>query len=343
MMTLEEMQRKKEEMGFSYTDIARRSGVPLATVQKVLSGITKSPRYRTRMDLERVFCGRDELSAAQNPSEEISLSEYPAGGSVSAGIPSAEFNRIISEEATDQFKSRNTAGQSRVVMRAMIKALSIALGSQSEPQKKNKNAPEARDDTATVPVNNSMRTERIAGVDFYEETSDVVHQAYRFAFASAIREIIHNFDPTYAVMIGPVDLALDRNMETVVRPDVFLLHGKEQIKEQRIEGVPEFILEVLSEESRLKDLSLKYLAYLYAGVQEYWCLDPSGKTVTVYDLDAIRDTVLTKKELPDDSEKNGKKVYRFDQQIPLQISSGHCVLDLKEITEELSFTAQESN
>ena len=38
-MTLEEMRERKRELGYSNETLAEKSGVPLATVQKVLSGI----------------------------------------------------------------------------------------------------------------------------------------------------------------------------------------------------------------------------------------------------------------------------------------------------------------
>ena len=46
-MTVEEMKKKKTELGFSCEQISDRSGVPLGTVQKIFSGITKRPRYDT--------------------------------------------------------------------------------------------------------------------------------------------------------------------------------------------------------------------------------------------------------------------------------------------------------
>lgn len=54
-MTIEEMQRRKQEMGYSYEKIAELSGLPIGTVQKVLGGITRNPRYETRQALEKVF------------------------------------------------------------------------------------------------------------------------------------------------------------------------------------------------------------------------------------------------------------------------------------------------
>lgn len=54
-MTLSEMKERKKELGYSYEQIAEKSGVPLSTVQKVFSGATQSPRYDTLYAIEKVF------------------------------------------------------------------------------------------------------------------------------------------------------------------------------------------------------------------------------------------------------------------------------------------------
>ncbi len=46
-MTIEEMKKRKKELGYSNLRLAEISGVPVGTVQKILSGETKSPRYDT--------------------------------------------------------------------------------------------------------------------------------------------------------------------------------------------------------------------------------------------------------------------------------------------------------
>ena len=55
MMTPEQMRKRKQELGYSYEKIAELTGVPVGTVQKVLSGITKTPRHETLKALEAAF------------------------------------------------------------------------------------------------------------------------------------------------------------------------------------------------------------------------------------------------------------------------------------------------
>ena len=54
-MTIEEMKRRKRELGYTNQMIADRSGIPLSTVQKVFAGATASPRRETIEALERVL------------------------------------------------------------------------------------------------------------------------------------------------------------------------------------------------------------------------------------------------------------------------------------------------
>ena len=43
-MTLEEMKKRKTELGLTSQMISQMSGVPLGTVQKIFAGTTKAPR-----------------------------------------------------------------------------------------------------------------------------------------------------------------------------------------------------------------------------------------------------------------------------------------------------------
>ncbi len=60
-MTIEEMQQRKKELGYSNEVLAEKSGVPLGTVQKIFGGQTKAPRQKTIEALEYVLSKRPEL------------------------------------------------------------------------------------------------------------------------------------------------------------------------------------------------------------------------------------------------------------------------------------------
>ena len=58
-MTVKEMLERKRELGLTNEMIAQKSGVPLATVQKIFAGITKAPRRDTIRKLELLFSLRE--------------------------------------------------------------------------------------------------------------------------------------------------------------------------------------------------------------------------------------------------------------------------------------------
>ncbi len=62
-MTIEEMKKKKQELGYTYEQISDLSGVPLSTVQKLFRGETKSPRYDTITALTRLFSDSKPLAS----------------------------------------------------------------------------------------------------------------------------------------------------------------------------------------------------------------------------------------------------------------------------------------
>ena len=54
-MTIDEMKARKRELGYSNLMISQKSGVPLGTVQKIFSGITRNPRRDTITALEKLL------------------------------------------------------------------------------------------------------------------------------------------------------------------------------------------------------------------------------------------------------------------------------------------------
>ena len=65
-MTIEEMKKKKTELGLTNKMIAEKSGIPVSTLQKLFSGKTKAPR---KLTLDAVRLALDWLSAPQYAKE----------------------------------------------------------------------------------------------------------------------------------------------------------------------------------------------------------------------------------------------------------------------------------
>lgn len=82
----------------------------------------------------------------------------------------------------------------------------------------------------------------------------------------------------------PFDVILSE--EDVVQPDlVFVSNARSAIlKDEGIVGAPDLIVEILSDSSRKTDETIKRKLYEWAGVYEYWVVDPLLETVKVYRL-----------------------------------------------------------
>lgn len=71
----------------------------------------------------------------------------------------------------------------------------------------------------------------------------------------------------------------DRNW---LQPDLLVVCDKDKIRENHIEGAPDFIAEILSPTTQFRDFGIKKDTYEKFGVKEYWLINPKDKTILVY-------------------------------------------------------------
>ncbi len=96
---------------------------------------------------------------------------------------------------------------------------------------------------------------------------------------------------TCEVYIAPFDVRLpkgdenDEQIDTVVQPDLVVVCDREKLDERGCKGAPDLAVEVLSPGTAGKDMKIKLALYERVGVKEYWLVDPSNKTVQVYQLE----------------------------------------------------------
>ena len=86
-MTIQEMKQRKQELGYSNETLAKLSGLPLGTVQKVMAGVSKAPRQKTL----------EALSAALNGKEKYKTR-------VPAGQPSAVRETALAYSSSEERK-----------------------------------------------------------------------------------------------------------------------------------------------------------------------------------------------------------------------------------------------
>ena len=79
------------------------------------------------------------------------------------------------------------------------------------------------------------------------------------------------------VYVSPFDVYLDEHTNAVQPDIVFVAQKNLFIIERHIHGVPDLVVEVLSEGNKSHDLIKKKDLYQRFGIKEYWIIDPETK------------------------------------------------------------------
>ena len=175
------------------------------------------------------------------------------------------------------------------------------------------------DDYYALP--DERRVELIDGVIYDMAAPTLEHQIIIGEVHAQLRECIRERHADCTAFLSPCDVQLDKDDRTMVQPDVLVICGEFDKKGKRIYGAPDLTMEVLSPSTEAKDKIKKLDKYYYAGVREYWVIDPDGQTVEVHDFTGPH--IKT-------------KTYDFNSVIPVTISEGKCSIDFKEISRLLS-------
>ncbi len=126
------------------------------------------------------------------------------------------------------------------------------------------------------------RVELIDGVIYDMAAPTPLHQLIAGAVYAGIRAFIRENGGDCIPFIAPADVQLDCDSRTMVQPDVFILCKRDKLKRFGIYGAPDFVLEILSDSTRKKDMTVKLAKYMEAGVREYWVIDPEKRLLIVY-------------------------------------------------------------
>ena len=108
------------------------------------------------------------------------------------------------------------------------------------------------------------------------------HQTIVFRFARLIEDYADK-NQAGKVFLSPLDVVLSEHR--VVQPDVFFIsNGNKGIIQDRIRGVPDLAVEVISPGTWKRDRVEKKALYEQVGIAEYWIVDPESRSIEVFAL-----------------------------------------------------------
>ena len=301
-MAIEEMKKWKRTLGMTSGEISEASGVPLSTVQKIFSGVTKSPRRAT---LDAILSALERQAKMEGiPFETTSAireSTFDTNSSCGKDYDSLYSGSLYGENGSTGYPDRleESAGVYRVEKRDV-------------PSEK-KQGEYTLDDYYALP--DERRVELIDGVIYDMSAPAIIHQKILGELFILFRECMDRHEGNCEVYLSPCDVRLDRDNRTMVQPDLLVVCEEYDIGAKAFDGAPDLTLEILSPSTRSKDMLLKLYKYANAGVREYWIVDPDQQTVLVYDLG---------------HENYYPEKYSFEDRIPILISGG-CSIDFSRI------------
>ena len=253
-MTIEEIKSRKTALGLTNEIIAESSGIPLSTIQKIMSGATKAPRKLTLEAIESVLYAEEERRKGlkSRPSPERAQPH-----------PGFSYDSLHEKD-----------GKGRLNESGAVYSLS------GHEQKKD--GEYTLEDYYALP--DERRVELIDGTFYDMPAPPVLHQKILGDLHLLFRQCADAHEGRWEVYLSPCDVRLDMDDRTMVQPDLFMSGKPCDLDAAYFEGAPDLALEILSPFTRAKDMLLKPYKYQNAGVREYWIVDPDHERVLVYDF-----------------------------------------------------------
>lgn len=112
----------------------------------------------------------------------------------------------------------------------------------------------------------------------------------------------------FDVRITRFNQAQNKDVTTVVQPDLCVICDPSKLDDRGCLGAPELMIEILSPGNSKTEMKDKFEIYEEAGVLEYWIVSPVEKTIQVWKLNeqgkyiglqpAVEDDILTTSIIP---------------------------------------------
>ncbi len=162
------------------------------------------------------------------------------------------------------------------------------------------------DDIYALP--DGERAELIDGKIYYMAPPSRIHQKISWKLHQAIANYIDSKDGKCEVYAAPFAVFLNKDGINYIEPDISVICDQSKLDEKGCHGAPDWIIEIVSPESKPMDYFTKLFKYRNAYVREYWIVDPTKDLVMAYRF-----------------EKETMEQYSFGEDVPVGIYEGFSI------------------
>ena len=126
-----------------------------------------------------------------------------------------------------------------------------------------------------------VRAEVFDGVLYNMASPSQVHQTISTELTTVINTYIRNKKGSCRVFHAPFDVKLSDSPLTIVQPDLMVVCDQNKLDGRRLNGAPDFVIEIVSPGNPSDDYIRKLYYYKNYGVREYWIVDPRRRCIVV--------------------------------------------------------------
>lgn len=168
------------------------------------------------------------------------------------------------------------------------------------------------------------RWEIIDGIAYMQAAPSPTHQEILVGLLAQLYDHLSGqpckvYPAPFCVRLMKDEEKKNEDIKNVVEPDITIVCDKSNLDETGYNGAPDMIIEIISPSTIKMDRFIKFNSYEKAGVREYWIVEPAGKLVNVFTLQA-------------DQRYGRPETYTEDDEIKVSIFPD-LIIDLKPVFE----------
>jgi Uma2 family endonuclease len=140
--------------------------------------------------------------------------------------------------------------------------------------------------------NESLRYEVIDEKIYLMSNPSPLHQSILVELLTEINVNLRSYNSTFTVFGAPICICFpseqNGEIKSWVHPDLVVVSDKKKVQEMAIVGVPDLVIEILSDITAKKDKAIKFRYYEKMKIPQYLIVDPSNQFIERYIIENER-------------------------------------------------------